>query len=77
MQVAKTFFGLQCDGCGRMLQSEDGGDYYIDDAKNLNLLARKLSGWLITHDHRHYCPNCHSVNDDNMIQTIDNRLYDL
>lgn len=77
MQIAKTFFGLQCDGCGCMLPSDTGeGDLYYEDVAALTFVA-KNSGWLITHDHRHYCPNCHSVNDDDMIQTIDNRLYDL
>ena len=77
MQVAKTFFGLQCDGCGCMLPSDTGeGDLYYENPTDTSTVAKE-SGWLITHDHRHYCPHCHSVNDDDMIQTIDNRLYDL
>lgn len=77
MQVAKTFFGLQCDGCGRLLPSDIGdGDLYYEDPADLRFVAEE-SGWLVTHDHRHYCPVCHFVNDSDMVQTIDNRLYDL
>lgn len=77
MQISKTFFGLQCDGCGCTLPSDVGeGDLYYENPSDLAFVARE-SGWLITYDHRHYCPNCHSINDHDQRQTIDNRIYDL
>lgn len=73
MKVEKIFYGVKCDGCGRMLPNEWEGELY-DDSDSVDVTARE-SGWLVSDDGHHYCEECVSLNDDDCWETKDGKLF--
>ena len=66
---------LKCDGCGEHIELGDGTSFYEGDDGHLAEKEARESGWLVI-GNRHYCPNCHHVNDDDNIETKDGRIYE-
>ena len=61
--VEQTFYGLRCDGCGKMLLGEWDEDAYYDSEQYTEDVAIE-SGWMKVRD-KHYCEDCHHYGDDN------------
>lgn len=60
--VEKKFYGMKCDGCGKMLSSDEFGDEYQDNVRWLEQVAED-SDWKIYGD-KHYCPDCYRYGDN-------------
>lgn len=73
MIVPKEFYGIKCDFCGKMLLGEWQEDMY-DDVECVCYTAKE-SEWLLTEDEHHYCPECKSLNDDDLWETKDGKKY--
>jgi len=69
MLKEKTYYNIQCDGCGQMLD-----DQYWDEQEGLDCIMSEC-GWK-TLGHRHYCEDCWHYDDDDNIVTSDCRKYD-
>lgn len=72
--IEKTFYGIKCDACGKMLPNEWGGDAYHEEAILTANIAHE-SGWLLTDDGHQYCEDCISLNDDDCWETKDGKVY--
>lgn len=62
MVKEKTFYGIKCDGCGRMLPGEWDADAYYETKDFIEEVAidsdwKKLRG-------KHYCPDCYQYGDN-------------
>lgn len=60
--VEKKFYGMRCDGCGKMLSSDEFGDEYQDNQRWLEQVAED-SEWKLVRD-KHYCPDCYHYGDN-------------
>lgn len=74
MKLEATFYGIRCDACGRVLPNEYNYDMYLDDAHEVDYIAKE-SGWLVTNDGHHYCEECISLNDDDCWETKNGKVY--
>ena len=62
MVKKKTFYGIKCDGCGRMLSGEWDADAYYETKDFIEEVAidsdwKKFRG-------KHYCPDCYQYGDN-------------
>lgn len=61
MITTEKLYGIQCDICGT---------YYVDEHNGIGFWleipyaeeSAMNKGWYC--DDKHYCPNCHTINDD-------------
>lgn len=60
--VEKKFYGMRCDGCGKMLSSDEFGDEYQDNIRWLEQVADD-SDWKMARG-MHFCPDCYRYGDN-------------
>lgn len=60
MFVQRIFYGVKCDKCG--IQYEEG-EYSYWWAEYESIESAKDEGW-IEKDDKHYCQDCHEVEDE-------------
>ena len=60
MIIAEVFYGVKCDRCGKVYDGSDA-QYYSDTDSALTYA--KEEDW-IERGKKHYCPNCHVVDED-------------
>ena len=68
-----TYYDIICDSCGKSLTEESETCYPDTDSC---LLVARQSGWLHTNDGHHYCPDCHTLNDEDQWECKDGNRYD-
>ena len=68
-----TYYDIICDRCGKSFTEESETCYPDTDS---GLLVARQSGWLYTNDGHHYCPDCHTLNDEDQWECKDGRRYD-
>lgn len=75
MRVPIETYKIVCDCCGETFENGEGWVCYSDCPNEIESDASD-SGWLITADGRHYCPNCYSFNEDDEIHECkDSKRY--
>lgn len=62
MIIERTFYGLQCDGCGKDLETDEYGDTFCDDEQGTLDIAKDC-GWIEVRG-KHYCEDCHRYGDN-------------
>lgn len=58
-------FGCKCDGCGEVWDNGDSVMAYQDEDHVRYSIEE--SGWHITEEKKTYCPDCHSIDDNDQI----------
>lgn len=59
----EEFTGASCDVCKEGYEAAHTGYTFFMDESNL-YEEMTDDGWHVTDDNKHYCPNCHSIDDD-------------
>lgn len=70
MIVNRQFHNIKCDYCGALLDNET----WWDDAKALRTTVLNECGW-IECEGQHYCPRCWFINDNDEIETKDDKKW--
>ena len=60
----KTFYGIKCDGCGRMLPNVLWNNTAYYETLHIIEEAAIDSDWKKSRD-KHYCPDCYQYGDKN------------
>ncbi len=69
MIIKRTFYGIQCDRCGKIqnldsegneLDNDCGGDFEVDEDAALEV-ARMAQWSVYRADDRHYCEECSEI----------------
>lgn len=58
----ETFYSIECDGCKAEAENGEGHCYWAD--LSMTKENARESDWHTTDDDKHYCPNCHSFDDN-------------
>lgn len=62
MYTEEMFYGIDCDNCGESYEDGmNGYSYWMDKQSALDEISD--DGWHSDGD-IHYCPDCHSFNDE-------------
>ena len=75
MRIKVETFKVVCDGCGQTFHNDEDFTCYDDHPSQIENEAVE-SGWLRTNDGHHYCPDCHTLNDEDQWECKDGRKYD-
>ena len=75
MRVKVETFKVVCDCCGQTFHNDEDFTCYCDHSSQIENEAMD-SGWLRTNDGHHYCPDCHTLNDEDQWECEDGRKYD-
>ena len=75
MRVKVETFKVVCDGCGQTFHNDEDFTCYCDHPSQIENEAME-SGWLRTNDGHHYCPDCHTLNDEDQWECKNGRKYD-
>lgn len=62
MILERTFYGVECDGCGCDLEDEFGSAFFTDSESFAEEVA-KDSGWIKVGE-KHFCEDCHRYGDN-------------
>lgn len=62
MILERTFYGVECDGCGCDLEDGCDNPFFTDSGVFAEEVARD-SGWIKVRG-RHYCEECHHHGDN-------------
>ena len=61
MITIEKLYGIQCDSCATYYVDEHNGiGYWLESSSAEESAMDK--GWYC--DEKHYCPNCHTIKDD-------------
>ena len=61
MIIEETFYAIECDVCKTQAENGDGHWFWADE--NTTKENAMECEWH-TEDDKHYCPDCHSFNDE-------------
>lgn len=75
MRVMVETFKVVCDGCGLTFCNGEDLSCYCDHPSQIEKEAME-SGWLRTNDGHHYCPYCHTLNDEDQWECKGGHRYD-
>lgn len=62
MILERTFYSVECDGCGCDLEVDEFGDTFCDDKQSVKDIAKDC-GWIEVRG-KHYCEECHHYGDN-------------
>lgn len=75
MKVQDIAMRLVCDGCEEPFESADGFACYCGDKDGSMIEQEALdSEWIILGE-RHYCPNCYTIDENDIVHTKDGRIW--
>lgn len=67
---------IVCDSCGKRYKDGNGMVCYLGDMDGSGIEMEALdSGWERI-GNKHYCPDCHSIGENDNIVTADGKVFD-
>lgn len=76
MKIKVESYKIVCDGCGDTFYTSDDFACFIDDVDGSLIKGEAESSSWISIGNKHYCPDCHQIDDDDNIVTKDGKKYD-
>ncbi|MBD8348555.1 hypothetical protein [Dysgonomonas sp. HGC4] len=63
MYIKEIMYGISCDGCETIYEDFNGWTLHTKKEEAKDAALESNTGW-IEHDEKHYCPNCHLIDDN-------------
>lgn len=67
MTYETIMYGIKCNRCQAIYEDSEGANLAVDRHGDLEESAQE-DGWYVNGD-RHYCPNCHTINENDEVVT--------
>lgn len=67
MTYETIMYGIKCNRCQQIYEDGEGANLAVDRHGDLEESAQE-DGWYVNGD-RHYCPNCHTINENDEVVT--------
>ena len=76
MTYETIMYGIKCNRCQEIYEDSEGVNFAVDRHGDLEECAQE-DGWYVNGE-KHYCPNCHTINENDEVVTkplIDHHFF--